>query len=90
MLPSSSSEEQKEIAAADADFSFRKMNNATRKEQEENPPEACEARMKYWESARGHDLFGSWTQPTTEEEEEEELKKEQAAAPKDDNGASNS
>ena len=81
VLPSSSSEEQKEIAAADADFSFRMTNNATRKEQEENPPEACEARMKYWESARGHDLFGSWTQPTTEEEEEE-LKEEQAATPK--------
>ena len=39
--------------------------------------------MKYWDSARGHDLFGSWTQPTAEgEEEEDDEKEEQAATPK--------
>jgi hypothetical protein len=73
VLPSSSSEPND---VAGADFSF----NTTRKqEQEVKQPQASEARMKYWDSARGHDLFGSWTQPTNEEEEEKE---EQAATPK--------
>ena len=83
VLPSSSSAEQKGVAAG-ADFSFHTTHTRTKKEeQEQNPPQASEARMKYWDSARGHDLFGSWTQPTAEgEEEEDDEKEEQAATPK--------
>ena len=33
-----------------------------------------EARMRYADSARGHDLFGSWTQPVSSPEKQEELK----------------
>ena len=83
VLPSSSLAEQKRVAAG-ADFSFHTTHTRTKKEeQEQNPPQASEARMKYWDSARGHDLFGSWTQPTAEgEEEEDDEKEEQAATPK--------
>ena len=83
VLPSSSSAEQKRVAAG-ADFSFHTTHTRTKKEeQEQNPPQASEARIKYWDSARGHDLFGSWTQPTAEgEEEEDDEKEEQAATPK--------
>ena len=65
--------------------SIRHTPGRKKEEQEQNPPQASEARMKYWDSARGHDLFGSWTQPTAEgedEDDEDDEKEEQAATPR--------